>query len=399
MKNARKPIMPVLLGGDLNAYSVALSFMKCYRVTSHAFMPYRCGATSFSRFIKPHVVKDITKISVATEVLLSFACENSKYELYLIPCSDVYVALLQKIKGLLSGFYNISLPETRLWKKLKDKKVFYSMLAEDGIPYPSSAFLNGNTKIDKKDLTGLTFPLVLKPSDSAEYWLHPFSDMRKVYFPKSRWEAMQIAEKIFSSGYTGDIILQRLIEGGTIRVFTTYSNKEGRVVAGVLGEVVLEEKGMTSYGNHSAIITLPTDALCDRLVEFLNRKKYVGFANFDIIVNDTGSYVLEINTRQGRSCDYLRGAGINLAELIVEGGKPNNTGFLYNEIYWHYYPHKTVLRYCDNTSKVEAINTLYNTDREFSPYKNSYGGIMQKYYAIIHSHRLKRQAKRSLAKG
>ena len=48
-------IVPVLMGGDLNAYSVALAFCEAYGVISHAFTRSRCGATEYSKFIKSRI--------------------------------------------------------------------------------------------------------------------------------------------------------------------------------------------------------------------------------------------------------------------------------------------------------------------------------------------------------
>ena len=64
MKKAEKPIIPVLLGGDLNAYSVALAFREHFGVRSHAFMKYKCGATANSSFIKTHISSGIDTVRI-----------------------------------------------------------------------------------------------------------------------------------------------------------------------------------------------------------------------------------------------------------------------------------------------------------------------------------------------
>lgn len=400
MKNSPRNILPVLLGGDLNAYSVALAFREEYGVTSHAFVRYKCGATENSSFIKTHVCTELAEVKAAISVLLRFAAENTGAELFLIPCSDPYVKLLQEIKEHLSGLYRIDMPETDLWRRLSDKASFYTLLAESGIPYPDYVTFSSKQDITEEKLIKIAYPAVLKPSDSAEYWRYPFPDMRKVYFPENQEVTKRIAEQIFESGYPKAVILQEKIGNReSNRVLTTYSDKRRRVVRAVLGEVVLEECGKTSYGNHSAIITRPTDEICFKLIDLLNAVGYCGFANFDIMADGNKKYVLEINTRQGRSCDYLRAAGVNIAKLIVENAGEGNISpdFLYKDIYWHYPPHSTVMEYCSQSSR-EIINRMHKMGLGHTPYINGYEHLLRRVYVAVHNRRLAKAIKKQCSR-
>ena len=153
------------------------------------------------------------------------------------------------------------------------------------------------------------------------------------------------------------------------------SDSRGRVVRAVLGEVILEERDAVGIGNYSAIITRPLNALCFQLIEFLTKTGYKGIANFDIIATDKEEFVLELNTRQGRSCDYLRASGINIAELIVKSskGEPISADFSYKQIYWHHPSHATVMKY-GNKEGVEIAQRLLKEGKDFSPYRNRYEG-------------------------
>lgn len=398
MKRFPKNILPVLLGGDLNAYSVALAFREAYGVKSHAFVRYRCGATENSSFIKTRVCTQLTEVKAAVAVLLKFAAENTGAELFLIPCSDPYVELLQEIKEHLSSLYRIDVPGTDLWRKLSDKDTFYGLIGKEGISYPEYVAFSSKKEINEKMLKAIEYPAVLKPTDSAEYWRNPFSDMHKVYFPENAESAREITEQIFESGYRKKVILQRKIgnrDGN--RVLTAYSDKHGKVVRAVLGEVVLEECGKTSYGNHTAIITRPLDKISFELIDFLNRIGYTGFSNFDIMADGKEKYVLEINTRQGRSCDYLRAAGVNIAELIVKNALSETLipDFSYKEIYWHYPSHKTVMKYSSESVRKE-IDRLYNSGMGYTPYANGYDGARRRIYAAIHNRRLSKAIAKSM---
>ena len=396
MKKEKTDIIPVLLGADLNAYSVALAFYEAYGVTSHAFARYKCGITENSNFIKTHICSGIDNVEIAVPELLNFADKNPGAELFLIPCADWYVAMMESAYGELSKAYNIHIPEREMWKKLTDKYEFYRMMEKEGIKYPDYRAFFSVRDITEEALKKIPYPAVIKPADSTEYWKHPFADMRKVYFAKNPGEAAGIMYKIFESGYSGSVILQkRVSEKAVNKVLTTFSDKSGRVVRGVLGEVILEEVGKTSYGNHSAIITAPHNKTSLQLIEFLNKIKYVGVANIDIMTDGESDYVLEINTRQGRSCDYLRAAGVNIGELFVEACRKENVApdFSYREIYWHYPPHKSVLAHSSEESARKA-ERLARRGAEFSPFANAFEGLIRRAYVLIHNLRLRRAIKR-----
>lgn len=396
MKN-RRNIVPVLLGADLNAYSVALAFREAYGVRSHVFARYRCGATENSDFIKTHICSGLDDARIAIPELLKFADENSSAELFLIPCADWYVSMLEEAKGALSAIYNIHIPEVNTWRELSDKCGFYKHMKKQGIPYPEYVSFGPSDSVSEKMLSAVSYPAVLKPSDSTEYWKHPFPDMRKIYFPRNPGDALNIIYRIFESGYNKKLILQKKVGSyNGNRVLTTFSDNSGRVVRGVLGEVILEETGKTSFGNHSAIITVPLEEICFKLIDFLNGIKYKGFANFDIMTDGAEKYVLEINTRQGRSCDYMRASGVNIAELLVGSAHGDNikADFTYKEIYWHYPPHKSVVRYSDSNGS-ERAKRLETDGYGHSPYNNSFEGIRRRIYVAIHNIRLSNVIKKN----
>lgn len=383
-------IIPVLLGADLNAYSVALSFHLEFGAKSIAYARYRCGAVEYSRFVKTNIIEDIENKDYLVSELEELASHNKDSELFLIPCTDNYVVLLQSIRKRLDGKYNIHMPDKTMQRRLSDKSDFYLMAEGAGIAYPTYTKIESPFDINSEELDKVSYPAVIKPTSSAEYWEHPFSDMQKVYFPEDKYEAGEIMHRIFSSGYPKSIILQERITGKErISVLTTVSDKNGKVVRGVLGDVILEERGRTSYGNHGAIITKPLTDTARELIAFLENIGYVGIANFDIISDGKCEYVLEINTRQGRSCDYLRAAGVSISRLLVDFARGNKVEprFDYPEIYWRGVPHKTVMKYASVEDRARA-ETLYKNGRAYSPYTDARDGALAKAYSVVHGVRL-----------
>lgn len=88
MKN--KKIIPVLLGADLNCYSVARAFHEAYGVMSEVFGKCNLGTIKYSKFINFHLIdKDITD-SALTDKLIDFAKEHAGSSLFLVGCTDDY---------------------------------------------------------------------------------------------------------------------------------------------------------------------------------------------------------------------------------------------------------------------------------------------------------------------
>ncbi len=392
--NCPRNLIPVLLGGDLNAYSVALSFKESFNVNSHVFTRYRCGATENSRFITTHLCSDISDSSIALTELLSFAAKHSGACLILIPCSDSYLELVYSVRSALEGLYHILVPDEEHYFSLTDKAQFYSLLKKHKLPYPESYCITKNDikRIPKIDIS---YPAVLKPSRSAEYNSFHFCGQKKVYFVNSPNEAMKVADMIYASGYENKIIIQQKIsDSAKSYVLTTLSNNEGRVVRAALGKVLMLERTDTGYGNYSSIISTPIDALSLSLIDTLNKISYKGIANFDILRDKDSAYCLDFNARQGRSCDYLRGAGIRLAEYFVKSAiykEKYESDFCFSESFWHYPSLSIALKNLEDCSEYDRVIKLARAGKSYSPFKNPYDGLLKKAYSIIHNMRVSKR--------
>ena len=334
--------------------------------------------------------------------LISFARKRRGDALILIPAGDAYVEFLDSNRESLSKYYKFLIPNGLLIKKLTDKAELYKTLSEYGIDFPDFEVLTPGDNYLKK-LSRQEYPAVLKPANSAEYWRHPFPGMRKVYFPKTRDEAGSAVAALRYYGYTSGIILQKFVKNCEPYVYTALYNEKGGRDFGVFGRVVLEERGETSSGNYAAIITEECPEITHKLDRLLIALGYFGFANFDILKSGNKFYVLELNARQGRSCDYIRCAGINIAKRLLfclgldelSEEKPR-----YKKILWHYPPFRVCMKYMRGQDKREAKRLKrrrlsfaalgYKKDVAFNPGRAS--------YVFIHKRRLSQKLKREYAK-
>ena len=319
-------IVPVLLGADLNCYNIARAFHMKYGVKSYAFARYAISATKYSRIVHFTCVPDIDHDSVMLDTLHRFADAHIGDRMVLFGCTDDYVAMIIRNREELSDFV-IPYPPKEMLTTVSKKAEFYEMCDKFGIPHPDTVVLTDKTTADalSPEKLGFSYPIIVKPSSSVDYWKHSFDGMKKVYTADSPERAAEIVNEIYSSGYPEKIILQEFIAGGDsqMRVFTCFSDEHGKVRAMCLGHTMLEEHTPKGLGNHAAIVTEPVSSLpiADKIKDMLEALGYTGFSNFDIKLREGTKddfRVFEINLRQGRSNFYLTSAGLNVAYLANE---------------------------------------------------------------------------------
>lgn len=369
-------IVPVLLGADLNCYNIARAFHMKYGVKSYAFARYAISATKYSRIVHFTCVPDIDHDSVMLDTLHRFADAHIGDRMVLFGCTDDYVAMIIRNREELSDFV-IPYPPKEMLTTVSKKAEFYEMCDKFGIPHPDTVVITEKTTADalSPEKLGFSYPIIVKPSSSVDYWKHSFDGMKKVYTADSPERAAEIVNEIYSSGYPEKIILQEFIAGGDsqMRVFTCFSDEHGKVRAMCLGHTMLEEHTPKGLGNHAAIVTEPVSSLpiADKIKNMLEALGYTGFSNFDIKLREGTKddfRVFEINLRQGRSNFYLTSAGLNVAYLANEvyESDGNDCNKVENVVFWHHIPKSTAYKYTEDKALVEKAKKLAREGREFS---------------------------------
>ena len=305
-------IQPVLVGGDINCYSVARAYHEAYGVKSIAFGRYALGATKDSNIIDFRIDPRITEEEEFIKVLLQTADELAapNKKLIIHGCTDEYAELIIDHRDILSEKYIVPYIGKELKEKLIEKELFYQMCEEKGLDYPKTFIYSKGDEI--KDF-GFKYPVIIKPSDSVLFWQHPFEGMKKAYLANNEEEFREITTSIYNGKYDKNLIIQDFIPGDDshMRVLTCYSDQNGKVKMMCLGHVLLEEHTPKGIGNHAAIITEYDGPLMEKFKNFLESINYTGFSNFDIKFDsrDNTYKVFEINLRQGRSNYYVTGSG------------------------------------------------------------------------------------------
>lgn len=392
--------LPILLGGDLNCYSMALAFHEAGISPSVALGRYRLGVTSYSKVVKSFVDGRMCYEEGRIRAILDLADRYPERQPILIGCTDEYASFLSRQKGAFPPSFFIPSPEADLLR-YADKECFWSACRSEGLSVPQTIFLHeGETP--PRDLP-FGYPVVVKPAVSEDYWHHPFPGMRKVWFLKRYSEVCECYERIRASGYRGTVLLQERIpsEDADNYVLTLYSDRSGMVRGSAFGRVLLEEHTPRGMGNHAAILTERQPSEAKRLIAFVEKIGYCGFSNFDFLRNsETGEiYVLEMNLRQGRSNHYMTAAGLNPAGLILADWRGEESPPYMEtipDVFWYSVPLSVVYSRMKDRALAERLRRLEKAGRTVSPFYGKYelaGNPLRRLFVREHERRVKKRAR------
>ena len=392
MKNVK--IQPVLVGGDINCYSVARAYHEAYGVKSIAFGKIRIGATNHSKIIDYREGTTIEDEEAFLEKLLALPDQEAEEgKVFIIHvCKDEYAEFIIDHRDILSTKYIVPYIGKELKDKLIEKESFYQICEEYDLNYTKTHVFNkGDEVVD----FGFNYPVILKASDSVTYFQHEFDGMKKAYVVQNAAEFKQITDEIYSHGYEKSLIVQDFIPGDDshMRVLTCYSDQNGKVKMMCLGHVLLEEHTPKGIGNHAAIITEYDEEVMTKFKNFLESINYTGFSNFDIKYDtrDNSYKVFEINLRQGRSNYYVTGSGNNIAEYVVKDRVENKELELKIQkepFFWRVIPRSVVYKFVKNQDLVNQCKKLASEGKEATSFGYKYdlsGNIKRSWYIFLYS--------------
>ena len=315
--------IPVIVGTDMNAYNMAISFHEEYDIKPILVGREHLSFTKLSSItncieLHPDLGEGETFVKFLKEIATKYAVADKK--LLLVGTNDLYVRLIIENAEALREDYVFNYISEPLMNDLLVKSNFYKLCEEHGIEAPKTYFHPCIS--DEPFSEEVTFPVIIKPSDGVEYYKNPFSGQQKVYKVESVEEIQSVIAEIKLSGYKEDLIIQDYIPGDDTYMWDSvfYVNSRGESELITLAQVVLQEPTVTAIGNYTSVITRYNEELMMKLKGFLEAINYVGYANFDLKYDERdGKYkVFEVNIRQGRSSYYITACGHNMAKYFVD---------------------------------------------------------------------------------
>lgn len=318
-----QPFIPIIVGTDMNAYNMAISFHEEYGIKPIVVGKEALSFTSLSTIIRSI---ELNARLPEKKVFVSFLKEMAKKyaepgkKMLLIGTNDLYVRMIIENAAELASDFVFNYISEPLMNNLLVKSNFYKLCAEHGIEAPATYFYS--CLDDKPFAEEVMFPIIIKPSNGVEYYKHPFDGMQKVYKVDSYAEIGPIIDTIKASGYKEELIIQDYIPGDDTYMWDSvfYMNSHGKAELITFAQVVLQEHTVTAIGNYTALITRYNEEVMLKLKGFLEALNYVGYANFDLKYDERdGKFkVFEVNIRQGRSSYYITACGHNMAKYFVD---------------------------------------------------------------------------------
>ncbi|MBD3688735.1 hypothetical protein H8R18_04075 [Nanchangia anserum] len=347
--------VPVILGTGLGAYTIARSLHMAYGVRSLALGRARLGETAHSAILDvievPNFDQPDTVIATLREVAGKFPTRRP----ILFSTIEMYSTIIAEHHDELARLYTLPCIDAEAQRTLAEKDHFYAACDRAGLVYPTTDVLGPGDVCDQArlDARGLTFPLILKPTNTDIYPRLNFAGRKKVYLISTLDELVSTIARIRAGGYDDGLILQRYLSGNesVMRVANTYSDTDGRLRAICVGQVAVTDRHPQRVGNNNAIVALRDDALTEKIRSFLDAHNYRGFANFDFLLDrDSGDYhVLEANLRLGASSFYTLAGNVNLVRHCVDDmvyGSPRPFEAAEQAGLWMTIPYPVVRRHC-----------------------------------------------------
>lgn len=373
-------LQPVIVGGDILAYSYVRELNRAYGITSCIVLATQdIKMLSSSKFTDYRITPGAGKPDTLIESLITLAQEihaqNPRKQLLVLGCDDRHARMLSAGKDKLEkAGYVVPYIDFDLLDEITQKRRFYELCEELGIPYPKTwYFACDSTGPDNLAVEEFTYPLIAKPSNSAQFQMAHIDGWRKIYEIDTPEELQEVWHSIKRSDYNNLLVIQDFIPGedDAICTLTTFSDAQGNmhVVSG--GVVCLQDHDPTALGNPVTIMLKKNPQIIADAAKFLKHIGYRGFANFDIKYDcRDGSYrFFEVNTRCGRNTYYMSIGGQNFAELLVKEfitGEPYEDKEAYEPQVYSCVPAYVLKRSIkDNALLKEVLTQLKNTPEPY----------------------------------
>lgn len=365
--------IPVILGGDITAYSLARSFHEEYGIKSIVLSQLEAKIISESIICDNRVFDGLENKEVLLEKLIDIGKEyKGKKKLLVLGCGDWYVRILIENKKFLSEYYIIPYIDEELLNKIVLKDKFYEICEELGINYPKTYVYNCGEENDLK--FDFDYPVIAKPANSAMYHYASFPSKKKVFRFNNEKDLKNMLAELEQSSYNYKFLIQDCIPGDDsyMHVLTCYSDRNAKVKFAALGHSLLEDHTRYAIGNPVAIINEVIPEVVEAAVKFLEHVGYTGFSNFDIKYDTrNGTYnFFEINVRLGRSNFYVTGSGFNTVKWIVDDliyNKELDYTVADNENLFTVVPKGIILRYVEQPEIREQVKRLFKEKKVSYP--------------------------------
>lgn len=304
---------PIVLGGDIGAYSLARHFHENHGVLPVVVSAASTGLMGRSRILRHVVEPRLEDPDVLIGMLTRLAPDDGVPAL-VVASADRLVGALVNVRGRLGTHVSVPYVAAPLLRRLTDKASFSRLCDELSVPHPATLVVDVPTD-HAPDTSSLSFPVFAKAASTVAYHHAAFAGKRKGFVVESREELLSLLARVRGSGYSEAFVVQDLIPGDDsgMRILSSYADRSGRVRYSSFGHVLLEEHAPSSIGNPAAIITDEHEESVEHARRLMQHVGWTGWANFDLKLDPRMGRIVffELNPRLGRSNFYVAAGGID----------------------------------------------------------------------------------------
>lgn len=316
---------PVVVGGDIGAYSLARAFHEAYGISTIVVSKLAGWHVSDSAIIENVSCPDPFDPAQLGPVLARIAETHGSGRLLLLGSADATVKAIIGVRDgsdALSDRWVVPYVDMDTFRRGTEKQNFTHLCQELGVSHPLTRVVDLAEEVDEDLDVPFTYPVIAKPAEVSEWKRVAFEGKQKVHTVATREDLLALLRRIRAAGYRESIIVQDRIPGDdqNMRILTCYCDAESRVRFASWGRTLLEEHSPGAIGNPAAIITGVDEEMVAQAQRICTALGWTGYANFDLKHDprDGSTRFFELNPRLGRSNYYVTAGGHNPVTWYVD---------------------------------------------------------------------------------
>lgn len=367
---------PVVLGGDIGAYSLARHFHENHGVRPAVVSTASTGLMGRSQVLH-HVVEPRMEDPDVLVALLRDLLPADGVPGLVVASADRLVSLLVDVRDRLGDHVAVPYVQRPLLQRMTDKASFSRLCAELDVPHPTTLVVDLAEPVDV-DTSSLVFPVFAKAARTVAYHQVSFAGKSKGFVVATREDLLGLLGRVRDAGYRDAFLVQDLIPGDDsgMRILTSYADATSRVRHSSFGHVLLEEHAPSAIGNPAAILTDHDEVSVEHARRMLAHVGWTGWANFDLKHDPrTGRTVFfELNPRLGRSNFYVAAGQVDPVGPYVRehvlGLPPFPPGTPAQAVPGHLFtvlPRRLLLRYLPDPVLRGRVQAAYRSRQVHNP--------------------------------
>ncbi len=318
----------IVLGGSTNALgqirTVRNAGYNCINVVEKGMHSWSRKSNLCKGYLAPHPYNERKE---CVDFLIKII-KDLPSKPFLFFASDDWMDMVGENEAVFDNIAYIPQSKWEEMAQLYNKKFLYQIAEKYGIPYPKTIEVESLKDVQSK-LNDVMEPIIVKPQATtsqnliAQCGIHTFHRTQKF---NTKTDFLNWVDILLKNNVDFPILIQEFIPGEATSLYTltSYSNKDGELLAGSVGHKLRQFPPVA--GRITSGVLQHNDELFSVGRKFLSVVKFYGLANteFKYDARDGKYKLMEINTRLGAWNYSVLYSGLNLIKIAVDDTKGIN---------------------------------------------------------------------------